>query len=236
MRQSKNLLILAGYSASGKTTLLKRSLETGIPLFGADVDQSFQQTRVPPRFPEQSITFEDTLISGTWFSGFHLRALQRQENLPSTIVVHIDITELLWNQQRIPYLSSESSALFPRNLSSLLRLEDNEKILRDYFSAPIFDRFERLVVNTIIVPWDVLLSQYAIRKESNLETSKFRDKFFVQNGPGKRLMSVANIAWLNAVRQTKAKCLVTFSDGKNIKIKSLSANPEGVPLNELPPS
>ncbi len=220
--RGKNLLLLAGYSASGKTTLLKRSIQIGIPLFGSEVNEDFQKTRIPPRFPEKSLTFGETLTSGTWFSGFHLQALQLEENPPSTVVVHVDITELLWNPQRIPYLSASVSALFPRRLDSLLNQKDNEKILDDYFSADLFKRFDRLVVNTIVVPWELLVSQYEKRKEKNLETSAARDKLFVNNGPGKRLMAAANSAWLNSLRRTKAKCLVTYSNGKSLKIKDIN--------------
>lgn len=219
--QSKNLLILAGYSASGKSTLLTRSLQTGFPLFGNEVNEAFQKTRIPPRFPEQSLTFEETLSSGTWFSGFHLRRLQLQEQLPNTVVVHVDITELLWNSQRIPYLSESSALLFPRSLKSLASLQDNEKILNDYFSAFLFKRFDRIIINTIIAPWELVVAQYAIRKVGKFETSRLRDSLFINGGLGARLMKVANIAWLNSALRTDAKCLIAHFDGKDLKIREI---------------
>ncbi len=151
-----------------------------------------------------------------------MRELQRLAILPDTVVVHVDITELLWNPQRIPYLSSATSALFPRSLASLASREDNENILADYFSAPLFGRFGRIVVNTIIVPWSVIVARYGVRKERGHETSRVRDTLFVSTGPGEHLMHVANQAWLNALQRIPAQCLLTYSDDERIRIKSLA--------------
>lgn len=49
---AKVLLILAGYTGVGKTTLLATALRQQVPLFGRKHDALFQATRIPPRLPE----------------------------------------------------------------------------------------------------------------------------------------------------------------------------------------
>lgn len=59
------LLILAGCSAAGKSTLLKAALELQLPIFGEATDRLFQTLSVPSRFPESQLSFEQTLAERT---------------------------------------------------------------------------------------------------------------------------------------------------------------------------
>lgn len=228
---TKKILLFAGYSSSGKSSLLARCLMNRLPLFGADFDGEFQRIRTHPHLPESTLSFEQTLACDTWFSGFHLRQLQSLPSLPETVVVHVDITELLWNPQRIPYISAESLSLFPRTLESLVRNQDNAQILDDYFRAPIFQRFDSICINTLITPWDVIVRQYRERTQRGLETSRRRDKLFIRTGPGEQLMQAALAAWLNACRTVRGHHLTTHWDGNRIKIDHLHA-PAALPSRD----
>jgi AAA+ ATPase superfamily predicted ATPase len=83
------LFILAGYSSVGKTTLLVNALKNKIPIFGKKWDHVFQITNLPLRLPEQTMSFQETLNHGTWFSGTHVNALKQLDETPQHIVLHL---------------------------------------------------------------------------------------------------------------------------------------------------
>lgn len=108
------VMIIAGMSGSGKTTILRDSLVNKRPLFGLANDDVFQATKLPSIFPENGLPLDERLSLNTWVHEIDLVSLHRRGVNSRNLVVHFDIYWFLataheWNKS-IP--STLDTALF----------------------------------------------------------------------------------------------------------------------------
>lgn len=76
---------------SGKSTLLRQSLESGISVFGEPHDDLFKSTRIPPAQEENHISLDERLKNNYWLHEVDLlRAKDKNVTLESS-VIHFDI-------------------------------------------------------------------------------------------------------------------------------------------------
>jgi len=152
------LLILAGCSAAGKSTLLKAALELQLPIFGEAADPLFQTLSVPSRFPESLLSFEQTLAERTWFQAIHLNALDALPELPEVVVLHVDLLNVLALLCRDPsyfgLTADVAPGVTPPGLDWLEERERVAALYRGFLSLPVFARFGHVVVNTLEIPWE----------------------------------------------------------------------------------
>lgn len=152
------LLILAGCSAAGKTTLLRTALESGLAIFGPEADPLFRTLSVPSLMPEDRLSFEQTLAERTWFQAIHLRALDALPALPDVVVLHVDLLNVLAQLSRDPAyfgpMSGVPSGLMTHTFACLAERERVAALYRHFLSLPVFRRFERVVVHTLSLSWD----------------------------------------------------------------------------------
>ena len=130
--------------------------------------------------------------------------LGREEVLPSVVLLHIDLYQLLReiDPSYLPRLSKSSGLLREANMGeraekkgvavgtvkrsreSLQISANNDQLLRSYFQDPFFKRFNRIYVNTVLCDYSVNALQLS-RREINVgkgpraaSASKRRFKFF----------------------------------------------------------
>jgi hypothetical protein len=160
----KVLFLLAGYSGVGKTTLLLHALKQQVPLFGTDDDALFRTIQPPLRLPEHETPIEDILKQGTWFAETHLPALARLESLPDLVLMHLDLNQMVTT---VPDLARSPPTLLdrlPRTMRGLADEEENLQFFVNVLSDPFFKRFDRIVVNTLYAPWEVISRQWNTRR------------------------------------------------------------------------
>lgn len=153
MARSSTLYILAGCSGAGKSTLLRLALAKKLPIFGAAADHEFQSTAIPSRFPESLLTFEDTLRERTWFQAIHLRQLSSLDPVPTTVVLHVDLVNVVVQLQN----DLHCFGVAPRALQELIPIQREQLVdpsaTRGVFTAWLslgfFHRFQSVLVNTL---------------------------------------------------------------------------------------
>jgi hypothetical protein len=154
------LFILAGYPWVGKTTLLINALKKGIPIFGERYDALFQETKVPVTFPEWAIDPKETLARGSWFSDNHIPFLSQLGELPEHVVLHVDLAALVGPLSESQEFPPGMRALLPRTLENLADDAHNELFFRHALSKGFFRKFDHVIVNTLIAPWETLAARW----------------------------------------------------------------------------
>lgn len=86
-----NFLIIAGMPCSGKSTLLRQSLQAKSPLFGADDDYIFQSTRTPSLDAENSISTQERIHKNYWLHEIDLIHAKLAKISLTSHVIHFDI-------------------------------------------------------------------------------------------------------------------------------------------------
>ena len=197
------LFIIAGPCGSGKSTLLRAALDEGLPLYGPDLVECVQSSCGKNAFKN----FQEHLLNARRLPYFQARdamLLGREEVLPSVVLLHIDLYQLLReiDPSYLPRLSKSSGLLreasmgepaekkgvavgtVKRSHESLQISANNDQLLRSYFQDPFFKRFNRIYVNTVLCDYSVNALQLS-RREINVgkgpraaSASKRRFKFF----------------------------------------------------------
>lgn len=151
------LLLLAGTSGAGKTSLLQAALAQSQPVFGEAADAGFQALRPPSRLPESLLSFEQTLHERTWFQAIHLPALSALAALPEVVVLHVDLSNVLTLlRERPDLLGAPPCPLAPGRPWTRAELLDPARLtqcLARFVALPFFQRFERVVVHTLQPDW-----------------------------------------------------------------------------------
>lgn len=194
------LFMLAGYPAVGKSTVLTSALRNRLALFGPKHDALFQSTRIPPRFPEWTLTAEELLAHGSWFSERDVPYLATQRQLPSHLVLHIDLASLASPDPKSPRCPPEVSALLPRTGRSLVDVAEHEAIYRYALSDPFYARFDHVVVNTLYAPWETIAKQWQDRQVHLQTKVPGREPLFNFARPRPDIHKAMYTGWLRAIR------------------------------------
>jgi len=124
-----------------------------LPIFGAAADQQFQSTAIPSRFPESLLTFEDTLREGTWFQAIHLRQLSSLDPVPTTVVLHVDLVNVVAQLQNDLHCFGVApralQELIPMQLEQFVDPSATRGVFTAWLSLDFFHRFQSVLVNTL---------------------------------------------------------------------------------------
>ena len=206
------LMILAGPSGSGKSSILQAAYREGLPLFGADYDPGFRESCKDKSYKEY-YDRKMAMQKSSFFQTHHVKSLSRVQSLPRFVLLHMDLYAVLlgidpsryprslkmreawrtfWlkrnaNEQRI------SSKRGRRSFVSLQVPSENDQIMRSYLQYPFFKRFKRIVINT--VHCDFLdnaqqLTGRKAKKSSKTMTSEFWPKYKYFQAPDQMAQSI----------------------------------------------
>ena len=194
------LMILAGPSGSGKSSILRASYKEKLPLFGSDDRASFRKSCKDKSFREY-YDYRAALRRRSFFQTHHVKSLTLEHALPRFVLLHVDLYAALlgidpssyprslkmrealrafWAKRNDnkPLLTSKRGR---RSFTSLQVPFENDQIMRLYLQYPFFKRFKRILVNTVRCEFSVNAQQLTGRKEkrsSKVLTSQSRYKYF----------------------------------------------------------
>jgi hypothetical protein len=216
------LFLFAGYPGVGKTSLLVKALRTRFPLFGREDDALFQRTRLPSRLPEWSLTFDEVLREGTWFSRTHTAEFARLDVLPEAVVMHIDL--LNFSGRRPEPADPDLSVLFPRTYAGMSRDEDNRRIIGHKLADPFFARFDRVLVHTVHAPWEICAKRWRVREGDRGPRRPYTAFVMANRDPGEAIHASVYRSWIESVgRLNPALHLVGDNSGPALRVKRLTS-------------
>lgn len=226
----KTLFILAGYTAVGKTTLTVHALRKKIPLFGKEYDHLFQSFKIPSTIPETRLSTEEKLIEGCWLNWDDTHNLRQMANLPEHMLLHLDLVSFVTPAKHV--ISTEAlGTLLPRSSSSLANNSHNEMFAKDAIRRGFFSKFDRIIINTLYAPWEVIKKHWDDRRKSrgNRKDKRNRGVLFDQEDPGKKIHQSIYSTWLlsTSVLKPEFSLLSEVKDGKVMlgRIRAGSAYP-----------
>jgi hypothetical protein len=183
----RTLLILAGYTAVGKTTIAVDALRSKRPLFGKEYDELLQRFRMPSRFPEMALGIDEKLAGGTWLSYEDIELLEGIRDLPDAFFIHVDLISA-----RLPRGTDISFA------EELIDGRANDEAFRAALSAPFFSSFGEVVVNTLYAPWATIAGRWT-RREGTRPHPKGRHHLFSFEHPGVEIHRSIYESWFRCL-------------------------------------
>ena len=194
------LMILAGPSGSGKSSILRAAYKENIPLFGVDRRDCFRQSCEDKSFREY-YNYRDVLRKRSFFQTHHVKSLTLGHALPRFVLLHVDLYAVLlgidpssyprslkireawraFSAKRSGNMLHFSSRRSKRSFASLRIPFENDQIMRAYLQYPFFKRFKRIVVNTVYCDFLVnawQLTGRKIKRSAKTLSPQSRYKYF----------------------------------------------------------
>jgi hypothetical protein len=213
---NNKFLIIAGMPCSGKSTLLRHCLESGIPAFGDSHNFIFRSTSIPPFNKENSASLEDRIENRYWLHELDLYFANEKRIKLESHVIHFD---LYWYfiSVVLPHLKINE-----QDLNTLQIIKKFSKIEKNLIA--IFKTFRNFVPdNTEVVlgildtTYDDLCDRWVCRTNTNLKHSNrhefLRQHLFNYSIEGKEICE----SFVTAARKA-------FDFAEQIEIKSLMPN------------
>ena len=235
---SRVLFILAGYPASGKSTVLEKALANNWPLFGTRFNHQFQRTRLPPIYPEWRLSGDEILSNGCWFGGRNIGFLNSLERLPDQVVLHLDLLHLATIWDHFPPLDEEALARFPRQASGLSSEIENDSFFALALGHELYRKFEHIIINTLYVPWETNARQWRDRLSKNPGLGDFKAPLFDPTRPMKGGHRELYSSWFgNLALLNPAEVYLTVNDSRGVSVKPypVGARP-ALPESQLLPA
>jgi hypothetical protein len=148
----KNLLVLAGYRGSGKSTTLSHAHRHKLPLFGGQMLRPFLNSTLPNAKREMDVVFQDAIANRSWLSATHMIELLQLRPKPETVVIHWDFITFIQMTREIQGLKVDDVLMRLKDRSSISALM---KIQIQLLSA-LMEDFEHTAITTLVCPWDEL--------------------------------------------------------------------------------
>ena len=148
-----HLFIVAGYPASGKSTLLREAAKKRLPIFGEENDHALCTPETARAMHENRST-EEKLQLGFWCTLTDIPYLNAQDRLPRILVFHLDLmlAYLCWREARLTFPS----------------LQQAEYALIRFFEQPAIARYDRVTTTTLDVSFEELQAHWSYRFRAGL--------------------------------------------------------------------
>ena len=193
------LFIVAGYPASGKSSLLLFSLLRRAAIFGQSLDAIFRSALRIEK-PNERMPSQEKIDRGMWLTLMDLPILQKQPHLSKPIVLHLDLLLLA------------ISTIRPRGPADL-----KKSALQDCFAAFLnhdaLRHFDQVAVNTIQPPIETIASQW-LKREKNVDINsnlmvQLKNELILVTPERRKIYDAICDAWLRSVEQKAATSIVT---------------------------
>lgn len=224
------LLILAGYSGTGKSTLLTRALKERIPLFGEKLDPVFQGFHVPKSLPEERNAYREIVSWNSWFNGVHLPELANDPDAPGQVLLHL---ELLHAVTKLPSKMVDASRE-TAGVSVDVRLSADEQAhlsaLNKVFAHPFFKRFRAIAINTVYAPWEITAARWQQRTKPGRAQQSARFYLYDFNCPRSDIHASVYRAWFTQIsRLALDVSMLSVIDDDGLTVRDVSGfTPEAI--------
>jgi hypothetical protein len=189
--QGKLMFLVAGYPASGKSTLLASGARGKVEVFGEAYNPMFGSIITAQSFDER-ITTREKLKRGLWFSLPDLDALSGMDDLPDSIAFHLDLLFYL------------IAVIRPKNTAEL-----NSRAVRAAFEELLDDRlfvaYDRIVACTLLPDFELIQQNWQDRLTRGMELDGYvltakNDLIVNVPSPAKFYEGICN-DWMQVVQQ-----------------------------------
>lgn len=146
---------MAGARGSGKSTLTRRCRERGVSLFGEEY--LTQLLQFESEYKKSIFDPTPLMQQKTWIRLKYAHLISEMRQLPDVLFLHIDLMSLFMMETR-RYTELKHLATYQKYIDEA-----------DWFLRFIY-RYERILVNTLYVPWEVA----AYRHHQRVSVTKAR--------------------------------------------------------------
>ena len=170
---SRSLFILAGSSGSGKTSLIQSSRRGNIKIFGAKHHDKFIASIQHEDIGEYK-DFKTAYSKGSYFHGKHIPDLDSITDLPSNVLLHLDLSRLLRTIVLYPVVQLRQvtwSSIQHRTDTDLLNRAENDKLLSRFLTEGFFSRFSEIHLATLYCEGDEVFRRLSNRRGEASERS-----------------------------------------------------------------
>ena len=173
------LFLVAGCPGSGKSTIIKSAYENNIPIFGETYHQEFLKTCNSPGFQEYK-NYKDAKINQSIFQARHIKKLERDSNPPKSMLIHVDLKGVV---KQIGYIAGSEEDQkkiaemleIPASKEKMIEEEICDLMISSFLNNALFERFERVLVNTVITNIENCSRQLIRRRFSGKQKKKQRE-------------------------------------------------------------
>jgi hypothetical protein len=170
------LFLVAGPCGSGKSSVIKTVVQADLALFGDDLRAEFRGSvsdRSGCEVDDYNLAFERQ----SCFQASHVKRLSRESTLPSCLLLHLDLYQILrgidasyWPKglkRKLQRLSDVSEGLSKRSFEDLLKPRQNDRMMQAFLDKNLFRRFARIAVATVHCSFERNATQLAARKRGS---------------------------------------------------------------------
>ena len=170
------LFLVAGPCGSGKSSVIKTAVQADLALFGDDLRAEFRGS-VSDRSGREYNDYSLALERQSCFQASHVKRLSRESTLPSSLLLHIDLYQILrgidasyWPKglkQKVQRCSDDSDGLSKRSFEDLLKPRQNDRMMQAFLDKKLFRSFSRIAVATVHCSFERNATQLAARKRGS---------------------------------------------------------------------
>ena len=174
-RQS-TLFLVAGPCGSGKSSVIKTAVEADLALFGDELRAEFRES-VLDRSDCEVDDYSLALQRQSCFQASHVKRLSRESTLPSCLLLHLDLYQILRGidasycpkglKRKLQRLSDASDGWSNRSFEDLLQPRQNDRMMQAFLDKNLFRRFARIAVATVHCSFERNATQLAARKRGS---------------------------------------------------------------------
>ena len=160
--------IIAGYTGAGKSTIVRTSHELEIRLFGEEFHQQFRDTsRLSSH--EENDNYNEAIKIGANFQGKHLHNLKQEEHPPKILLIQLDLKHVV---HKLGHKAASKHAKIKIEKLTDIPTPHHKKsdpkicnlMMANYLLNPFFQRFKKIIVNTVHTPFKANYTQFSTRK------------------------------------------------------------------------
>ena len=156
-------MILAGFPASGKTTLLNRAFAEGVQIFGQRNHKYFESFIEANLDPDSSDIGLGEGVNPLKFAntGILLGLAKSSHRIPDVFVVHIDIYNIY--KRMLGLKSKVRKGISQQDLSKVRNNEFREQTFKSYVEENFLAHFDEVTINTIVADYSFSKNNFLTR-------------------------------------------------------------------------
>ena len=149
----ETLFVVAGCPGSGKSTIIRSAYENNIAIFGEKYHQEFMETCNSPGFQEYK-DYKDAKTNQSIYQARHINKLEKDPNPPKSLLIHIDLKGVVKQLGHLAGSEEDKKRIsekleIPTRKERMIEEEICDLMISSFLNNHLFDRFQRILVNTV---------------------------------------------------------------------------------------